>query len=53
MGALTYWIELGVGLASVAMAWPSWRRGGWFRGVAVVLTIAGGAAITHAVIRLV
>jgi hypothetical protein len=51
--ALKYGIELGVGIASVAMAWPSWRRGGWFRVVGAVLAVAGVAAIAHAVSRLV
>lgn len=50
--AATYGIELGVGIASLAMAWPSWRRAGWFRLVAVTLAVAGVAAITHAVTRL-
>jgi hypothetical protein len=50
--AATYWIELGVGVASIAMAWPSWRRGGWFRVVGAVLGVAGVAAIAHAVGRL-
>ena len=48
----TYGIELGVGLASLAMSWPSWKRGGTFRAVAVVLAVAGVAAIVHAVPRL-
>ena len=50
--AVTYGIELGVGIASCAMALPSWRRGGTFRAVAVVLAVAGVAAIAHAVSRL-
>ena len=48
----TYWIELGVGLASIAMAGPSWRRAGWFRVVGAVLAVAGVAAIAHALSRL-
>jgi len=51
--AATYGIELGVGIASIAMAWPSWRRAGWFRVVGAILAVAGVAAITHAVGRLV
>jgi hypothetical protein len=51
--AATYSIELAVGIASVAMAWPSWRRAGWFRVVGAVLAVAGVAAMTHAVSRLV
>ena len=50
--AVTYGIELGVGIASCAMAWPSWRRGGTFRAVGAVLAVAGVAAIAHAVSRL-
>ncbi|HSL11588.1 MAG TPA: hypothetical protein VLA82_09785 [Actinomycetota bacterium] len=50
--AVTYGIELGVGLASLALAWPSWRRGGAFRVVGAVLAVAGIAAIVHAVPRL-
>ena len=50
--AVTYGIELGVGVASLAMAWPSWRRGGAFRVVGVVLAIAGVAAVTHAASQL-
>jgi peptidoglycan/LPS O-acetylase OafA/YrhL len=49
---VTYVIELAVGVASLAMAWPSWRRGGWFRLVGAVLAVAGVAAIVHAVPRL-
>jgi hypothetical protein len=49
---VTYGVELGVGLASCAMAWPSWQRGGSFRAVGVVLAVAGIAAIVHAVLRL-
>jgi hypothetical protein len=50
--AVTYSIELGVGVASLAMAWPSWRRGGAFRVVGAVLALAGLAAIVHAIPRL-
>ena len=50
--AVTYLIELGVGVASLAMAWPSWRRGGVFRVVGVMLGVAGVAAIVHAIPRL-
>jgi len=50
--AVTYLIELGVGVATLAMAWPSWRRGGVFRVVGVVLAVAGAAAIVHATLRL-
>ena len=49
---VTYGIELGVGVASLAMSWPSWKRGGTFRVVAVVLAVVGIAAIVHAVPRL-
>jgi hypothetical protein len=51
--AATYSIELAVGVASVAMAWPSWRRSGWFRVVGAVLAVAGVSAIAHAASRLV
>ena len=50
---VTYAIELGVGVASLAMAWPSWRRGRWFRAVAALLAVAGVAAIVHALSRFV
>lgn len=46
--SLTYWIELAVGVASVAIAVPSWRAGGAFRVVGAVLAIAGVAATAHA-----
>ena len=46
-------IELAVGVASLAMAWPSWQRGSWFRTVAGLLAVAGIAAIVHAVWRFV
>ena len=43
-------IELLVGLVTLAVAVPAWRGGGiWFRVVAVVLAVAGVAAIAHAV----
>jgi hypothetical protein len=43
-------IELLVGLVTLAIAVPAWHGGGiWFRVVAVVLAIAGIAAIVHAV----
>ena len=50
---VTYGIELGVGLASCALARPSWQRGGSFRVVGVILAVAGIAAVAHAVLRLV
>jgi hypothetical protein len=48
---LTYGVELGVGIASLALAVPSWQRGGWFRGVGVVIAVAGLAAVVHALSR--
>jgi hypothetical protein len=50
---VTYGIELAVGVASLALAVPAWRRGGWFRGVGVALTVAGLAAVVHALSQLV
>ena len=49
-GAVIDVIELLVGAATLAVAWPLWRGGGpWFRVVAVVLTIAGLVAVAHAI----
>ena len=43
-------IELLVGVVTLAIAVPAWRGGGiWFRVAAIVLAIAGVAAIAHAV----
>ena len=43
-------IELLVGMVTLGVAVPAWRGGGiWFRAVAVVLAVAGVAAIAHAV----
>ena len=45
--------ELLVGLVTLAVAVPAWRCGGiWFRVVAVVLAVAGVAAIAHAVVSM-
>lgn len=52
MDLITYGIELGVGIASAALAVAAWRRGGWFRWVGVVLAAAGSAAVAHALSRL-
>jgi hypothetical protein len=51
--SLTYWIELAVGTASVAIAVPAWRAGGASRVVGVVLAVAGVAATAHAASELV
>jgi hypothetical protein len=46
-------IELLVGLVTLTAAVPAWRGGGiWFRVVAVVLAVAGVAAIAHAVVSM-
>jgi hypothetical protein len=46
-------IELLVGAACVAFAWPSWRRGSlWSRVLAVGLAVAGGVAIVNAAVTL-
>ena len=51
MTGVTSAIEALVGAACLAMAWASWRRGTpSFRGVAVVLAVAGGVAIANAVV---
>ena len=43
-------IELVVGLATLAVAWPLWRSGGtWFRVVALALVVAGLLAVGHAI----
>ena len=44
-------IEMLVGLACLALAWPAWRRGGAIRVVAVVFAVAGFAAVAHAAVR--
>jgi hypothetical protein len=49
----TYGVELGVGIASLALAVPSWQRGGSFRWIAVVIALAGIAAVVHALSRLI
>jgi hypothetical protein len=51
--ALTYGIELLVGLACMAAAIPAWRHGGPLRWLAAVLVVAGLAAGAHALTRLV
>jgi hypothetical protein len=51
--AVTYWIELGVGVATLAISYGSWRRGGTMKVVAIVLAVAGLAATVHALARLV
>jgi hypothetical protein len=51
---MTAAIELLVGAACVALAWPWWRRGGQaFRIVAAVLALAGSVAIVNAVMTFV
>lgn len=46
-------IEALVGMACIAMGWACWtRRTALFRGVAVVLTVAGLVAIVNAVVSL-
>jgi hypothetical protein len=46
-------IELLVGAACLAMAWPCWRRGGvTFRLVAAALAAAGLVAIANALVAL-
>jgi hypothetical protein len=46
-------IELLVGLACLAFAWPSWQRGGGsFRLLAVCVALAGAVAIVNAVVTL-
>jgi hypothetical protein len=46
-------IELLVGAACVAFAWPSWRRGGLrSRVLAAALALAGAIAIVNAVVTL-
>jgi hypothetical protein len=50
--AVTYWIELGVGMATLAISYGSWRRGGGMRLVAIGLAVAGLAATVHALVRL-
>jgi len=42
-------IELTVGIACLAIAWVAWPRGGTFRLVAVVMLLAGLAAVGNAV----
>jgi hypothetical protein len=47
-------VEALVGGACLAMAWPCWRRGTpVFRGVGIVLGIAGAVAIVNAATELV
>jgi hypothetical protein len=49
-GTFVALIELAVGLLTTALAIPLWRAGGrWPRAVAVVLTLAGAAAVLSAV----
>ena len=50
-GTLTYAIELAVGLGCVAVAVPVLRTR-QLRWLAIVLLVAGGAAIAHAALRL-
>lgn len=50
---VTYGIELGVGIACLALVVPAWRRDGWLRWIAVGLSVAGVVAVVHAVQRLV
>jgi hypothetical protein len=51
--AATDTIELGVGLACLGLAVPLWRGRGSARWLAVVLAIAGAAAVARAVWSLV
>jgi hypothetical protein len=44
-------IEMLVGLACIALAWPAWRRGGSMRAGAVLFAVAGIAAVAHAAVR--
>ncbi len=51
---MTAAIELLVGAACVALAWPWWRRGGvMFRLVGGALALAGAVAIANAVMTFV
>ena len=51
--ALTYTVELAVGLGCLALAAQSWRRGVPFIRVAATLfALAGLAAIVHAIVEL-
>ena len=53
MTGVTSAIEALVGAACLAMAWVCWRRRTpSFRGVAVVLAVAGAVAISNAVVSL-
>ena len=53
MTAVTALIEFLVGLVCLAMAWPSWQRGTrLFRGVALILALAGIVAVGNAWIGL-
>jgi hypothetical protein len=46
-------IELFVGLACGAIAWPCWRQGSTvFRVIGVVLGLAGTTAVVNAVVTL-
>lgn len=52
-GTVVALIELAVGLVTAALAIPLWRAGGrWPRAVAVVLALAGAAAVLSAVATL-
>jgi len=50
--SVTYVVELLVGLACCGLGVVAWWHGGILRVGAVVLALAGGAAIAHAVPRL-
>lgn len=53
MTTITAAIELLVGLACLAFAWPSWRRGDVsFRVLATVLALGGVVAVVNAVVTL-
>ena len=53
MTTITAVIELLVGIACLAFAWPSWHRGGVsFRVLAAVLALAGAVAVVNAVVTL-
>ena len=53
MTTVTAVIELLVGLACAAIAWPCWRQSSTvFRVIGVVLAVAGATAVVNAVVTL-
>ena len=53
MTTVTAVIELLVGLACAAVAWPCWLQGSTvFRVIGVVLVVAGATAVVNAVVTL-